>query len=201
MGLLSDQSPEGRRKRLMVAGGGAVVLALLFLMTRNGGGGEPEGDATSTGIPTTFADNGAAMGQLSENVTDALGTVATGQDNTTTTLEALIESQQALTDALNARPAPTAVAAAGNPTNTATKPKVDQAAVRKVVGSVRREQRHQKAEKRRSDRQQAAARGQRRAAVRQARQTPSSLRPKKTSRSPSVPSHAQKTHKPPHKKR
>lgn len=119
--FLSDQSPEAKRTRTILAIGVGGLVALIFLM-RGRGEAPPaadEGTALGAGIagatvPSTFADNGEAMGNLSTQVAAGLGEVGTA-------LESVSASQGALAETLAdlntppAQPAPAAIAASGSP--------------------------------------------------------------------------------------
>lgn len=212
--LLTDQTPAGRRKRLMFAGGGAIVLALLFLLTR--GGSAPADDSTAgvdlagaTGIPTTFADNGAAMGQLTDyvggglaGVTAALDNVATSQTTFGETLAESLQGQQAILDAIDAKAAPTQLASSGQPTNTDRRQNKQIKGIRKQLGRIERRQKAKakakaKAKPKNAARRESGHRGNEHAAAR----PHDPPRHPAGQRNPSKPSHPQIVLRKPHRKR
>lgn len=80
-----------KQKKIAAAVGGGGLLALVVLMTRGGSSsstatGDPGGVANG-GVtaqdPSSFADNGASMGELSSSVTSSLGGLGTAFDNFT----------------------------------------------------------------------------------------------------------------------
>jgi hypothetical protein len=78
---------DGKQKRIAAAVAAGGVLALVVLLSRKSGSAEAgnasgvANDPNSTGLPSSFADNGAAMGQLTTTVTDLAGRTDTALGN------------------------------------------------------------------------------------------------------------------------
>lgn len=66
---------DGKQKRIAaaIAAGGMLALVVLLSRGRSSAGVEPIAATDALGAPTSFADNGAAMGQLSTSISDLAG--------------------------------------------------------------------------------------------------------------------------------
>lgn len=96
---------DGKQKRIAAAIAAGGALALVVLLSKRGGSSAPEGAVSSVanpgaGDPSSFADNGAAMGQLSTDVTNLAGDIRTGLGNLT---DANDRNNSALLDSITAR--------------------------------------------------------------------------------------------------
>lgn len=83
-------SPQ--QKKLAIAGAGVVVVVFALIARSKSAASDTTGlDTTGTTAadpgPSTFADNGAGFGQLSTAIADGLGSVSTGFDSLTSSID------------------------------------------------------------------------------------------------------------------